>query len=114
MIIPEIVQSKVREIVDGISTAKYDVALSKCAKSRLTVDDIKSVINGYARTPTLSPENAAEFQDAVAVDGAALPTWSIRTPLWTREEGRSDLTLELTISLDGEAVAVYLDDLGVL
>lgn len=35
-------------------------------------------------------------------------------PLWTREEGRSDLTLSVTAIKQGETYTVEVDDLHVL
>jgi hypothetical protein len=52
--------------------------------------------------------------DVIAVRYSSHPTWSVRAPLWSREEGRSDLTLELTISRDGGRWNVEIDDLHVL
>ncbi len=40
--------------------------------------------------------------------------WSVRAPLWSESEGgRSDLELNLTLSIVGGEVSVELDDLRV-
>jgi hypothetical protein len=35
-------------------------------------------------------------------------------PLWTKEEGRSDLTLELTVTMGANDTQIELDDIHVL
>jgi hypothetical protein len=41
--------------------------------------------------------------------------WSVNLPLWTKEEGRSDLTLQMHFTeSDGALYAVEIDDLHVL
>ena len=39
---------------------------------------------------------------------------TLDVPLWTREEGRSDLTLSVTAIKQGETYTVEVDDLHVL
>lgn len=52
--------------------------------------------------------------DIVEVRGAVPPTWSVVVPVYTREEGRSDLSVELTIvELNGERYGVALDNIRV-
>jgi hypothetical protein len=80
----------------------------------LTSDDLRTVIRDYGRKLVSPPANAYEDLDAVQVKGAGVPTWLVRAPLWTEEEGRSDLTLELTIAVGPVAPSVELDDLHVL
>jgi hypothetical protein len=51
--------------------------------------------------------------DSIQVRGATQPRWSVTMPVWTKEEGRSDLTAELTIIDRGNGFAVEFDDLHV-
>jgi len=103
-----------RTVIDGLADGDYDAVVQICAKSRLTSDELREVIREYGRTLVHPPADAYQHLDAVQVNGTALPTWSVRAPLWTKEEGRSDLTLELTISLGPDEPIVELDDLHVL
>jgi hypothetical protein len=52
--------------------------------------------------------------EVAAVREVKPPRWSIIMPLWTAEEGRSDLSLELTLVENGETTNVELDDIHVL
>ncbi len=44
---------------------------------------------------------------------AGVRQWAVAMPLWTKEEGRSDLRIELTI-MDANPVVVEIDDIHVL
>lgn len=107
------VESATREIVELLSAANYAAAVSRCTASRLSAADLAGVIRGYGRRLTPPPLSAYGEIDAIQVESRPVPTWSVRMPLWTIEEGRSDLTLELTVSLPGPRASVELDDLRV-
>ena len=89
----------------------YELAVEYCTISRLSSDDLRNVIREYGRNLAPPPQDAYDNLDTVQVEGAAVPTWSVRVPLWTKEEGRSDLTLELTIALGPGVPSVELEDL---
>ncbi len=102
------------EVVDQLARGDYESLVGQSVKSRLTSDDLRTAIRDYGRKLVSPPADAYNNLDAVRVKGAAVPTWSVRAPLWTEEEGRSDLTLELTIAVASDAPSVELDDLHVL
>ena len=104
----------VRDIVAQLVRGEYQSFVAQFAASRLTADDLRQVIQNYGRTLILPPDPTYPDLNIVQVRGAIRPTWSIQAPLWTREEGRSDLTLELTITVDGDHRSVELEDLHVL
>ena len=106
-------RSTARRLVDLLTHEDYVLAVEYCAKSRLSSDDLRNVIREYGRKLAPPPLDAYNNLDAVQVKSAVVPTWSVRVPLWTKEEGRSDLTLELTIALDSGVQKVELDDLHV-
>jgi hypothetical protein len=98
----------------ALAAGDLDYALNQSARSRLSRDQLATSILTYGRTLVRPPLGAFDDLDAVLVRGTTFPTWSVRVPLWTAEEGRSDLTLELTISLLNEGSIIDLDDLHVL
>ncbi len=60
---------------------------------------------------------ATAFQavDVVPVSGSDPQRWSVVIPLWTREEGRSDLSLEIIVEdSPAQRYPVEVDDLHVL
>jgi hypothetical protein len=107
-------ESVVRPFVNLLVERKYSCAVHLCSKSRLSEADIEQVIREYGRTLIEAPINAYANLDAVSIDGVVIPTWSVYAPIWTREEGLSDLTIALTIARDGDHWTIELDDLHVL
>lgn len=103
-----------REVVDLLVQGNYELLVRRHTESRLTSRELRAVVDRYGRKLTSPPDSAYQNVDAVEVKNAAMPTWSVRLPLWTKEEGRSDLTLELTITLSPGKPEVELDDLHVL
>jgi hypothetical protein len=101
------------KVLQALAGKDYTGALAHCARSRLSAADLQTVIEDYGRSVVLPPKDVHEFVDAVRVVGADKSTWSVRVPLWTLEEGRSDLTLELTIRITESGVLIDLDDLHV-
>ena len=81
---------------------------------RMSRDDIETAIRDYGKTLCVPPEDAFGLMDVVEIRDASIPQFSVRMPLWTQEEGRSDLTLELTIRILNENTEVELDDIHVL
>lgn len=69
----------------------------------------------YGRTLQNLPDSLYDELDVIKVSSATLPTWSITVPLWTKEEGRSDLTLECTVIDNGlQELDIEIDNLHVL
>ena len=110
----DVLRFTARKIVDQLAHGDIELLLSQCAKSRLTCEDLHRIIRNYGRNLVPPPSDDVETLDAIEVKGATLPTWSVRVPLWTKEEGRSDLTLELTIAVGTGNPIVELEDLHVL
>ena len=110
----DVLRSTTREIASQLAHGDYALVIGRCVKSRLTADDLQAVISDYGRKLVSPPADAYGDLDALQVKGAVVPRWSVRAPLWTEEEGRSDLTLEMTITMDANSPRVELDDLHVL
>lgn len=81
---------------------------------RLSAQAIELAVSQYGRTLCRVPAERWPDLDVVEVTGAVPARFSVRVDLWTSEEGRSDLSLELTLIDDGETLAVEIDDLHVL
>jgi len=100
-----------RDIMIKIEAKDYEKVVSYCSASRLTAEDIKIVVNEYGKSFMVPPPSAFEIVDAVLVRDTDLPTWSLRVPLWSKEEGRSDLEMQLTVRQRGKRWDVELDDM---
>ena len=103
----------VYQILMLLSRKNYSSIVEITHGIRLSNVDIKYGIEKYGRTLIEPPVNFAEHINAVLIPGST-PSWSIQTPVWTREEGLSDLTVELTARYDDCGLAIELDDIHVL
>jgi hypothetical protein len=71
-------------------------------------------IADYGRHLIIPPEEAYSLMDVVEIRSTQQPRWSVTMPLWTLEEGRSDLLLELTVIRREKTFDIELDDIHVL
>lgn len=82
---------------------------------RLTADEMDQAIRDYGKKLVLPPDDAFENLDVIKVEAAQPPTWSVVFDLWTEREGRSDLSLELTLTdIGNEELGIEIDDIHVL
>ena len=82
--------------------------------NRLSRSEMETAITSYGRRLLPLPHNVLEEIDYVAFVGAKPARWSVAVPLFTKEEGRSDLSLELTLIEQGEyRYAVEIDNIHV-
>jgi hypothetical protein len=99
----------VNQILQLLVNCDYD-AIEKVSNGvRLSATEIKQAVDQYGRSLEMPPEDSE--LDIVEIEGGK--GWSVRCDLWTKEEGRSDLTLELTI-VNENNFRVEVDDIHVL
>ena len=110
----EQIRSAVRVLVKQLVAGEYDALVAGVKESRLSSEDMRQCVEQYGRTLVLPLDLACSELDIVEGVDADTPTWSVRMPLWTREEGKSDLVLELTTYLGNSGTEIELDDLHVL
>jgi hypothetical protein len=79
---------------------------------RLSADDIELIIKEYNCQLIMPPSEAYELMEVVEVKGGK--RWFVVMPLWSQEEGRSDLTIELTVMKHGDSFVFEIDNLHVL
>lgn len=90
-----------------------DYASIRCPPGGATPDDIKREMLEYPATFIDPPPEAFDQMDVYAVrDEAGL--WRVEMPLWSREEGRSDLSILLDVHLVGDDLVGYVDSVHVL
>jgi len=81
---------------------------------RLTQAEMATAIREYGSILVVPPGLTIPELDVVKVTRADTERWSVGIPLWTMEEGRSDLTLEVTMIGSGrELMDVEIDDINV-
>ena len=107
-------RTPVREVVQMLANGDYQRLASLTEGHRLSADEMRQAITRYNRTLIVPPEEAYGEIDAIQVQNSGPPSWSVRMPLWTEEEGRSDLTLELTMTELTDGFIIEIDDIHVL
>ena len=76
-------------------------------------NELEAAVRDYGRTLVM-PDAEHLLIDEVRVNGRVPPTWSVTCTLWTKEEGRSDLSLELTVIRRADRAVIEVDGLHVL
>jgi len=99
-------------LVRGLACGTIEAALERTSASRLTADEIRASLMQYGRTLIELPIDARSIVDTYRI--ADTMSIAIDVPLWTKEEGRSDLTLSLTLTRVGGAIQIAVEDLHVL
>jgi hypothetical protein len=82
--------------------------------SRVESSDFFRVLEEYGRTIVVPPADSYADITPVKVENSEHQTWAVDAPMWTLEEGRSDLSIELTIELGDNRPKIQIDDLRVM
>lgn len=110
----EPVQDIVREIIALLVQQQYKELERFVLESKMTAEDIARVIQDYGKPVVPCPEPIEDVIDIVEVTGRSRPTWAVVVPLYTQEEGQSNLSVELTITeLEDGTYMVALDNIHV-
>jgi hypothetical protein len=101
----------VSDLVDALVLARYQELAADGRAGRNTADELERAVREHGRTLVAMPEEAWALVNVYRLeDGAGV---ALEVPLWTAEEGRSDLTLAVTLSERDGVVAIEIDDLHV-
>jgi hypothetical protein len=103
----------IRNLIVDLVARNYAAIVADGRGGRLTESEIGSAIAQYGRTLTVPPEKALLSVDEYPQENAPGQSW-IDVPLWTEEEGRSDLTLSVIATKRGETYELRIQDLHVL
>ena len=104
----------VRQVLALLVAGQYAELETQSNSIRLNAQEMAKAINDYGRELALPPNDAFQLMDIVEVRNAKPRQWSIAMPLWTREEGRSDLSIGLTLFAEETGFRIELDDIHVL
>lgn len=87
----------VADLVQQLSTGNFEEALRNAPRSRVNAEQLRNAVLEYGRTLIPIPADSYELIDYIAYLGSNPIQWSVVVPLFTKEEGRSDLSLELSL-----------------
>jgi hypothetical protein len=108
------VESGVRDLMGLLASPNYQELEGFTRGAGLSAADVARAIQEHGKTVVPCPEPIEDVLDILEVTGKIRPTWSVVVPVYTREEGRSDLSVELTIvELGGERYGIAIDDIRV-
>ena len=83
--------------------------------ARVGAADLEHAVREYGRTLSVPPPGSEPALVVVEIRNARPRAWFVDVPLWSREEGRSDLTLQLRlVAAPAGGYRVELEDLHVL
>lgn len=103
-------ETDVRQVVTFLAQTDYSAIERLSGGVRMSSADLEEVVRQYGRTIVMPPMNAK--WDVVAHDDGT--GWSVVVPMWTVEEGRSDLSLSLLVYNNGQNFRIEVEDLHVL
>lgn len=115
MAVPARFRPALSEIVERLAALDYQ-GLKSDGIDPFPESDLSVWIRNYGEagaTIVPLPDGAWAEADAGPVD-ARRGQWWVVLPLWTREEGMSDLSLEATVTESRGGVIVVVDDIRVL
>lgn len=111
----EALRTAVSAIVGLLVDGSYDVVEAMTRGRRLSAASLREAVDGYARTLVPVPPASLDGLDVVRIEGSGPAAFHVVVELWTQEEGRSDLSLELRLTdLYGGAYDIEVLDLHVL
>ncbi|MCW7539771.1 hypothetical protein OOT46_18200 [Aquabacterium sp. A7-Y] len=112
MKLPDECQLLAAELVMCLVGKDYQKIVDKGWIGRLPPQELDAAIAQYGRTLVVPPHDVLDHADVYELeDGSG---WFVDLPLWTAEEGMSDLTLSLSVKTDGRHVLLGISDLHVL
>ena len=101
----------IREIVIDISNENYNKLYQKY-RHRVSIDDLTRTIENYGSNIVPLPESAFDFVEKYCIDSEK--RIDVYLPLWTKEEGKSDLTLSISCYHRESELYIEINDLRVL
>ena len=104
----------IRQVIEHLVAGEYGELATLTMGHRLTAQEMARALRDYGRTLAVPPDDAFDLMDVVEVRDAQPRQWSVTMPLWTREEGRSDLSIVVTLIADAGHFRIELDDIHVL
>lgn len=103
----------IQHVVELLVAGRYQELERLSQSRRLNAGEIEQAVLDYGRTMVMPPGRALEM-DVVEVEHQKPPAFAVTVTLWSREEGRSNLSLELTLIEHDEGPVVEIDNLHVL
>lgn len=108
-----VLQEEIRRLVDDLAAGRFSEIVADGRCGRLSDQELRTAINDYGRTLRSLPDEAWAEVDTFPQDDDP-DVLAVDVPIWTYEEGRSDLTLSLTAKRRKGGYTLAIDDLHVM
>lgn len=107
--------STVERIINLLVKKRYAEIALLTKKVRLNETQIGEAVSEYGRTLVGPPPSFHEHIDIIPVTNSTPQRWSVVFPLWTLEEGESDLSVEITcVDNKDDVFEIELDNIHTL
>lgn len=106
-------EKAIRWLTEDLAAKRYAEVVRDGRGGRLSEGQISAAISEYGRTLVPLPDEAWPLIEVYEQTGNP-DRIALDVPLWTEEEGRSDLTLSLRATKLDSGYRVEIDDLHVL
>jgi hypothetical protein len=107
------VRSIVIDLLVLLADGDYESIMERCGYSLMDDYDLQTAVADYGRKVVAPPADYA-FMRACELRARAVPTWHVEADVWTEDEGRSDLTLEMTIEFETTGPVIGINNLHAL
>lgn len=113
--LPQPLVTLAERLVDLLAQGDFAAAAALSQPQRVLPQQLAASVGNYGRTLVALPaeawDSASIVRVADVIDGEQ---WSVWLPLWTAEEGRSDLQVELALRVGSDgAPSVCLENIRV-
>jgi hypothetical protein len=102
----------IKTLVTDLSNKNYNKIEMEKINGHVSIMELENIIKEYGRTIIPLPEEAFEIANIYTIEKEN--RMDIYIPLWTKEEGRSDLTLSIICHLENNKPIIRINDLEVL
>jgi hypothetical protein len=96
--------TEVSIVVGLLVRGEFSVIEAMTQGRYLSADQMQAAIADYGLTLVLPPPEAWDELEVIQSERVDRPTFHVDFPLWTEEEGRSDLTLQLELAELGDGL----------
>jgi len=105
----------VHRLVEMLVAGDYHGVAEATHGRRFTAEQLRQAVKEYGRELRMPPRAVFDDLDLNEIEGAHPRAWWGLVDLWSVEEGRSDLTLEIRLTAaGGKLYDIEIDNLHVL
>jgi hypothetical protein len=108
----DLFKENIINLVNDLSDKSYKIIEYRKENGRVNINDLENTVKNYNKEIIPLPETAFDIAQIYKIKGE--DRIDIYLPLWTKEEGRSDLTLSLSCFVKNNIKIIEINDLEVL